>query len=94
MQENKGIIMSRKLTAGQKKIRQFCLDIQNIYDMEPDRWGNYKFEKDGRLYRIKMQKTTIRLEIKLTRGWVKVMTTSPKAGYAPYTPYLLGHVKV
>jgi hypothetical protein len=38
-----------------------------------DRWGHYKFDiNDGREYRIKLNKTSWRYEVKIVNSWKKL----------------------
>ncbi len=37
---------------------------------EEDRWGNFKITVDGKLYRAKFQKTSLRLEVKVGNSWI------------------------
>jgi len=61
----------------QKRKEQFHLDMQNIYNLTPDRWGNYKFTAhNGRQYRLKCQKQTIRFESKVVDRWMRMKTYS------------------
>lgn len=42
---------------------------------EQDRWGNFKFSSHGNQYRIKIQKTSWRLEVRLSTSWKKISGT-------------------
>lgn len=61
------------ITKKKKYTKAQCrLDIQNIYDLEPDRWGNYKFVNPaGRVVRIKLAKISWRMDIKSGDRWIK-----------------------
>lgn len=37
-----------------------------------DRWGHFKRTNDGEMTRLKMQKSSIRYEVKNTTGWINL----------------------
>jgi hypothetical protein len=39
-----------------------------------DRWGNFKKEMNSRNYRIKLQKTSLRFEVKGGSGWINILS--------------------
>ena len=49
---------------------------------EEDRWGNFKFQQNGELYRLKFQTNVIRKEVKVSTGeWVRVSSYNIKQLY-------------
>ena len=50
--------------------------LQDDYDMQPDRWGNYKFISvmHGTEFRLKFQRQTIRLEQSVAGSWKRLKT--------------------
>jgi hypothetical protein len=41
---------------------------------EVDRWGNYKINRNERSYRVKLQKTSLRYEVKGGNRWVNILS--------------------
>jgi hypothetical protein len=39
-----------------------------------DRWGSWRRESDGRQYRLKFQKTSVRYEVKSSDDWVNIIS--------------------
>ncbi len=65
------------MTPVQKRKEQFKLDVQNIYSLVPDRWGNYKFKHHNSfIYRLKLQAKTVRLESQVIGRWLRIETYS------------------
>jgi hypothetical protein len=64
----------------QKAIEQFRLDMENIYSLHPDRWGHYKIteESTGKLYRLKVMKRVVRVEVKVGDNWFRVKSVPMK----------------
>ena len=60
----------RKLTAGQKHAAKCRKELEDRFGLEADRWGHYKFNTIAGSYRVKFQKTTMRLEVKTGSAWV------------------------
>lgn len=39
-----------------------------------DRWGNYRKDVNGKAYRVKGQKTSLRYEVKIGPQWVNILS--------------------
>ncbi len=74
------------MTKGQKNKLHLSEALEARYDLEADRWGHYQFTVDGKRYRLKFQKQSIRLESHGgTIGWRRI--TSVPAGRVHVTDF-------
>ena len=63
------------MTKVQKARHRIIEQLNNIYGLEQDRWGNIKFiATNGATYRLKFQRQSIRFERKQSTGWLKILT--------------------
>ena len=60
------------MTKVEKCRGQLELDLKNIWNLTPDRWGHYKFNSTFGEFRVKLSKTSWRFEKKVGSGWVRL----------------------
>lgn len=59
------------MTARQKETHiNDIMDTLKNNGWQIDRWGNFRKDANGRAYRVKMQKTSLRLEVKVGDRWI------------------------
>lgn len=65
------------MTKTQKAKEEFVKEIEEKTNIQPDRWGNFKFtiSRNGhdKKYRVQIKKTVWRLEVKAASTWVKLV---------------------
>ncbi len=67
------------MSRSQNSKKKFIYDMLHTYGFEADRWGHFvlKCENHNRLYRFKMQRSSVRVEYKTptSKVWIKHHTT-------------------